>query len=84
MRRAGAPASMPTDDRGNHLKGRRLDRESAEQWPMVSQFNCTLPPAGTGGRAEHRAVTRPTPVAAVDSGPPLGGRQEARREHPSS
>lgn len=83
MRRAGAPVSMPTDDRGRHAKGRCLRPGRSEQRSMVGSFvQRTLPPVGAGGRAEHRVVDHPMPVAATDDGPPLGERQVVSREHP--
>ena len=80
VRLYGALASIaPTDDQGNHAKGRCLDPARETQRPVVGSFvQRTLPTAGTVGRAERQAVDRLTPVAARDSGPPLGERQVAR------
>jgi len=79
MRRAGAPAFTPTADRGRHEKSRQ--RSGWRLMVDIALFNCTLPPAPTGGRAEHRVISHSTPVATVDCGPPLGERQVAH-EHP--
>lgn len=78
----GALAVALTADQGRHEKSRQRSGRRL-MVDMDKSFNCTLPTVGAVGRAEHRAVARPMPVASFDDGPPLGERQVAR-EHPFS